>query len=193
MNRVHNIILTSTLIGCILLAIICLSLTTGITPVVMSAVSQPATDISSEILSNNLPCRVSKNYPDSIHQWCGLITLFAEQNNLSPDLIAALIWQESGGEALAYSKSGAVGLMQVMPHDGLAASFQCPNGPCFVDRPSIAELQDPTFNIAFGTQFLSGLVNKLGTQREALKAYGPHDVGYSYADKVLRIYETYQE
>jgi len=44
-------------------------------------------------------------------------------------LIAAVILQESGGDPSAYSSSGAVGLMQVMPRDGIAAEFMCVNGP----------------------------------------------------------------
>jgi soluble lytic murein transglycosylase-like protein len=124
-------------------------------------------------------------------QWCKLITAKAEQTGLDPDLIAALIWQESGGDPLAYSKSGAVGLMQVMPRDGLAANFTCANGPCFASRPSTEELQDPEYNLHYGTGMLAGLVKRLGSLREALKAYGPMDVGYYYADKVLAIYKQY--
>jgi soluble lytic murein transglycosylase-like protein len=107
-------------------------------------------------------------------------------------LIAAVILQESGGNSMAYSSSGAVGLMQVMPRDGLAAQFQCVNGPCFASRPAIAELQDPAYNIEYGTRMLAGLVSRTGEVREALKAYGPMDRGYSYADTVLAIYENYR-
>jgi soluble lytic murein transglycosylase-like protein len=136
-------------------------------------------------------CLVSPNYPQSILQWCDLITRYAGQFGLPPDLIAALILQESGGQPQAYSHSGAVGLMQVMPRDGLAASFMCVNGPCFSNRPPIAELQDPEFNVKYGTRMLAGLLNKYGDMREALKAYGPKDMGYYYADKVLGIYQRY--
>lgn len=137
-------------------------------------------------------CQVSASYPERIRRWCSLITKFARQKDLDPDLIAALIWQESGGDPEAYSRSGAVGLMQVMPRDGLAASFMCVNGPCFASRPTIAELKDPKFNIKYGTGMLAGLVKKYGNLREALKYYGPMDAGYTYADKVLTIYENYR-
>lgn len=136
-------------------------------------------------------CQVSDRYPESVLQWCDLITLYAGKFELSPDLVAALIWQESGGKPRAYSKSGAVGLMQVMPRDGIAASFMCKNGPCFSKRPTIIELQDPEFNIKYGTRMLARLVKDRGTLREALKSYGPKDVGYYYADKVLGIYAKY--
>ena len=105
--------------------------------------------------------------------------------------MAALIWQESGGNPTAYSRSGAVGLMQVMPRDGLASSFMCVNGPCFASRPSIEQLRDPEFNVSYGTKMLAGLVRKHRNLREALKSYGPMGVGYYYADKVIGIYQRY--
>jgi len=136
-------------------------------------------------------CRVSAKFPDSILQWCDLITQYADKRGLEPDLVAALIWQESGGKPQAYSSSGAVGLMQVMPSDGLSAVFMCVNGPCFSNRPTILELEDPEFNIAYGTKMLAGLNSRTGDLREALKSYGPMNVGYSYADKVIGIYQKY--
>jgi soluble lytic murein transglycosylase-like protein len=95
--------------------------------------------------------------------------------------------QESAGKPDAYSKSGAVGLMQVMPRDGLASKFMCVNGPCFSDRPSMEELFDPEYNVAYGTRMLAELVQHYGDVRTALKAYGPKDVGFYYADLVLGI------
>ena len=137
-------------------------------------------------------CRITGNYPESIMQWCPLITEHAAIHGLEPNLIAALVLQESGGNPAAYSKSGAVGLMQVMPRDGLAAEFMCPNGPCFANRPSMAELYDPVFNVEYGTRFLAGQVNRYnGDMREALKFYGPANVGYYYADVVINIYNKY--
>jgi hypothetical protein len=136
-------------------------------------------------------CGISARFPDQVRRWCGLITQYAGEQGLAPDLIAALILQESGGKPAAYSASGAVGLMQVMPRDGIAASFECVSGPCFAGRPSIQELQDPQFNIQYGTRMLAGLVKRTGDLREALKSYGPNDMGYAYADKVLAIYNRY--
>ena len=137
-------------------------------------------------------CQVSLSYPIEILQWCKIITEEAIQVELPPNLIAAVMLQESGGDANAYSASGAVGLMQVMPRDGIAAEFECINGPCFASRPSIEELLEPGYNIEYGSQMLSGLVARQGSFREALKAYGPMDVDYSYADRVLSIYENYR-
>ncbi len=137
-------------------------------------------------------CAVNLSYPQGVRQWCEIITNQATHAGLPVNLIAAVILQESGGDATAYSKSGAVGLMQVMPRDGLAADFECINGPCFASRPTSLELQDPAYNVQYGTQMLSGLLSRLGNLHEALKAYGPMDMGYRYADNVLAIYENYR-
>jgi soluble lytic murein transglycosylase-like protein len=80
--------------------------------------------------------------------------------------------------------------MQVMPRDGLASGFQCINGPCFANRPSMDELFDPAFNISYGTGYLAGLVLKNQNLRDALYAYGPAGVGYSYADHVIQVYRS---
>lgn len=141
--------------------------------------------------ANLAPAEIGSNYPEEIQQWGSLISTYAQANELDPDLVAALIWQESGGDPNIVSRDGAVGLMQIMPRDGKAAEFLCVNGPCFADRPSSIELKDPTFNIAWGTSFLHSLLLNRGNLRDALKAYGPANAGYSYADTVLEIYRSY--
>lgn len=135
---------------------------------------------------------LSANFPDRIQQWRLLIENCAAENKIAADLIGAVILQESDGEPNAISPSGAVGLMQVMPRDGKAAEFLCSAGPCFVDRPESNALFNPEFNIAYGCNYLSGLIEKTSSTREALRLYGPMDVSYSYADMVLEIYERYR-
>jgi soluble lytic murein transglycosylase-like protein len=136
-------------------------------------------------------CELANSYPAAILQWCGPITADAHQNNLDPNLIAAIIEIESGGNAQAYSPSGAVGLMQIMPRDGIAAGFMCGSGSCFSSRPSTGELMNPETNIAYGARMLAGLVQRKGSVRDALFSYGPMNVGYSYADRVLQIYQSH--
>ena len=142
-------------------------------------------------VQNPITCAISMNYPENIQQWCELITATAQNTGLPANLIAAVILQESGGHPTILSHSGAVGLMQVMPRDGVAAKFMCVNGPCFANRPTIAELKDPEFNVNYGAGMLANLFTKHGSYREALFRYGPIDMGYAYADKVLKIWETY--
>jgi hypothetical protein len=134
---------------------------------------------------------LSTHFPNTIQQWKNVIVENAQEYDLDPNLIAAVMLQESGGSAEVISSSGAIGLMQVMPRDGIAASFMCGSKPCFINRPSMDELLDPAFNIEYGARMLAGLIQKKGSLREALYAYGPYDVGYYYADTVLAIYNKY--
>lgn len=158
----------------------------------VKSLQEPAAQDKQSVSQSSEDCSLSSKFSGKVLQWCGLIEEYSRQNNLEPALVAALITQESGGDPNAYSKSGAVGLMQVMPSDGLAAGFMCINGPCFASRPTMNELYDAEFNIRYGTGMLGGLVNKHGSIREALVAYGPANVGYYYADIVLKIYENYR-
>lgn len=158
-------------------------------------VAQPSRTkpLSNSISNENaMSCLVSDRYPKSILRWCDLITRTAQKNHIDADLLAALIWVESGGNPSAVSPSGAIGLMQIMPSDGLAAGFQCVGGPCFANRPRSNQLLDPQYNLQYGGRMLAGLIKKHASLREALRAYGPMDVGYTYADKVLAIYRKYQ-
>ena len=150
-------------------------------------------DSAQKGLANEIEtCTLPSSYPQKVIQWCNLIENSAQDTGLPAALIAAVILQESGGDPLAYSSSGAVGLMQIMPRDGIAAKFVCVNGPCFASRPTIEELQEPSYNIAYGSQMLAGLTTRYGSYREALFHYGPTGIGYDYADLVIRIWETYQ-
>ena len=193
-----SLVLKGALLMCIALVFACLALSNGTSlastepaDLLLASNNQAASSVS-HVNSSSNACELNKQYPSSILQWCDLITMHANENGLPPDLVAALIWQESGGNPTIYSASGAVGLMQIMPRDGIAASFMCINGPCFASRPAAAELEDPEFNITYGTRMLAGLLSRYQDMRDALKLYGPQDVGYAYADKVLGIYKRYR-
>ncbi|MCX6056365.1 MAG: transglycosylase SLT domain-containing protein [Chloroflexi bacterium] len=187
MKSTKNAILPGLLIG--ILVLVLLSRLVDPTQIATAAAdADPQSDLSEPNLKETNPsCLYSDRYPEKIRPWCTLIEIFSSKYEMDPLLIAAVMLQESGGQPEVMSTSGAVGLMQIMPRDGIAANFNCINGPCFADRPSIAELKDPSFNINFGVRMLSGLIKRHGDIREALKAYGPEDVNYSYADKVLAI------
>jgi soluble lytic murein transglycosylase-like protein len=200
MRNGPSLVIRGTIIGSLLVALLGWFLAAQIKLLPSADVAYAASSSTggSELATSEEPpavnenCEVNLSFPESIRQWCEIITRFAAQAELPPNLVAAVMLQESGGDATAYSASGAVGLMQVMPRDGIAASFECINGPCFASRPTMEELQDPSFNIEYGSGMLAGLIERLGSLREALKAYGPMDIGYSYADRVLAIYEKYR-
>lgn len=149
-------------------------------PVATAALNLPSQE-------NQPACSLPASFPQSILQWCSLIDKYAALNSIPSNLVAAVMLQESGGDPDSYSASGAVGLLQVMPSDGIAAGFECAGGPCFANRPTMDDLFDPQSNIEFGTRMLAGLINREGNLRDGLKAYGPYNVGYYYADKVLAI------
>jgi len=146
----------------------------------------------SSIVEEVNPISLSGNFPAEIQVWRDLIEGNSKKYHLDPNLIAAVILQESGGNANAYSSCGAVGLMQVMPKDGLAEQFICGHTPCFANRPDTEILRSPTFNVDYGTRLLRNLIQSRGDTREGLRAYGPMDVGYHYADLVLAILNRYQ-
>jgi hypothetical protein len=78
-------------------------------------------------------------------------------------LIAAIVQSESSGDPRATSKSGAIGLMQLMP--GTAATLG-------------VDPHDPAQNIIGGSQYLSSLLKRFGSIPLALAAYnaGPEAV-----------------
>jgi hypothetical protein len=137
-------------------------------------------------------CDPLARFPETIKRYCSFILTSAQENNLDPVLIAAVILQESGGDEDAISRSGAIGLMQVMPRDGIASTFMCINGPCFADRPSSQELLESAYNISYGSCLLAGLILETGELREGLKMYGPIHMDYLYADRIISIMEQYQ-
>jgi soluble lytic murein transglycosylase-like protein len=149
--------------------------------------NDPATNVQQ---SNG--CSTNLKIPAKVRGWCEWIDEYGAKWQLDPLLIAAIIQLESGGDPAAISKNGAVGLMQVMPGDGKALAFQCVAGPCFSDRPSTGVLLNPEYNISYGTELLSYLLSESGTLRDALRSYGPIDVGYEYADQVLEIRERFK-
>jgi soluble lytic murein transglycosylase-like protein len=193
------LIIPAVLVGCLLVFWISTVAaaqmpTEAIFPAVLSdSVKPPVAHTSKSAESDQAShCSLPASFPPSIQQWCLAIEASAHKTGLPANLIAAVMLQESGGDPLAYSSSGAVGLLQVMPRDGKAAEFMCINGPCFSTRPTIAELEQPEFNLAYGSQMLANFYAKHGSYREALFRYGPMDMGYRYADLVLAIWENYQ-
>ena len=198
MRRV--VVIPAVIIGCLIViwvgTVAAASMPTGETVApTLTAVAEITSDEinveSPRITGSYPPCALSNRYPADILRWCDLIEEAAVESGLPSGLVAAVILQESGGDPDSYSSSGAVGLMQVMPRDGIASEFICINGPCFASRPTIEELLDPSFNISYGTQYLADLYMEHGNYRDALFRYGPMDIGYHYADLVLEIWENY--
>jgi soluble lytic murein transglycosylase-like protein len=86
-----------------------------------------------------------------------LIAAAAGRTGLSEDLISAVIATESGYRPDAVSRTGAAGLMQLMPGTARALG---------VDDPF-----DPSQNIMGGAEYLRQQLNRFGTVEKALAAY----------------------
>jgi soluble lytic murein transglycosylase-like protein len=87
-----------------------------------------------------------------------LITKYAAQNGLQPQLVRAVVQQESSGNPRCVSSAGARGLMQLMPET--AAQY------------GVRDIFDPEQNVAAGTRHLSGLLKEFnGDVSLALAAY----------------------
>lgn len=95
-------------------------------------------------------------------QYGDIINKAAKKYGMDPKMIAAVIDQESSFNTDAVSKSGAQGLMQLMPSTGLGLGVTDPF--------------DPEQNIMGGTKYLADLYKKYGgDQTKALTAYNAGD------------------
>jgi soluble lytic murein transglycosylase-like protein len=104
------------------------------------------------------------------------------------ELVRAVIWAESAGDASAVSHRGAIGLMQLMPQTA---------GQMYVNDPV-----DPAQNIQGGTRYLRLLANQFGGDMlltiaaynagpEAVRKYGgvpPFEETRQYCKKVMTYY-----
>jgi len=95
-----------------------------------------------------------------------LVVGHAENYRIEPNLLAAMIYQESKFKADARSSSGAVGLMQLLPETGQGIADRT-GGNAW--RPD--DLLDPELNIRYGAWYLRHLLDKYDDEALALAAY----------------------
>jgi soluble lytic murein transglycosylase-like protein len=90
--------------------------------------------------------------------FASIIQREAQKNGLAPELVAAVIKQESKFNAKARSGAGAIGLMQLLPKTGRWMGAK--------------NLLDPAQNIAAGTKYLKYLSDQFdGNEKKILAAY----------------------
>lgn len=86
--------------------------------------------------------------------------------NLDPDLLAAVIYQESKFRAAARSRSGAIGLMQLLPDTAKGIAVHTGG-----TRFEVSDLYDPEINIRYGAWYLDNLFAKYHDEKLVLAAY----------------------
>lgn len=143
---------------------------------------------SSQARAARTPAGLSKSAPplqplaptwgSNIRQWSAQIALVAHEYGLDPDLIAAVIREESHGDPHVVSYMGAVGLMGVMPR-----------GPGFEFRPSAEALKRPNTNLHWGAAILADIIRQSGGDLYA--ALAAYNGGWSLVEsRVPRLYAS---
>ncbi len=102
-------------------------------------------------------------YPLSYEQ---IVRGHAQNYDLDPALLAAVIYRESKFDAGAKSSSGAIGLMQLLPETAKGIALHT-GGSRFV----VSDLYNPEINVRYGAFYLRRLLTKYGDTRLALAAY----------------------
>lgn len=138
---------------------------------------------------------------------------YANAFGIDPYLVMAVIKVESNFRPSAVSKSGAIGLMQVMPDTGAWAAQTLGTGGYYDDR-----LKEPEFNIMIGSWYMAHMLSLYSDPTVAIAAYNAgrgnvdrwlsdgtwsgaaesaSDVPYretrEFIKKVMRAWETYSD
>lgn len=93
-----------------------------------------------------------------VKQYRPLVNEYAKKYQLPPQLILAVIEQESSFNPSARSASNAVGLMQLVAHEGGRAAYRYSERK--TGTPTLQELQDPKTNIRLGSAYLRLLLDR---------------------------------
>ncbi len=94
------------------------------------------------------------------------VEAYAEQYELPPHLVYAVIRAESAFDSGAVSSAGAVGLMQLMPD-----TFRWLSDEMLGEQLADGMIRDPETNIRYGCYYLRRLYDRYGDWGTALAAY----------------------
>ncbi|MFW6253743.1 MAG: transglycosylase SLT domain-containing protein [Chitinivibrionales bacterium] len=136
---------------------------------------------------------VSGTLRQRVEQWRSLINDAGSRYDLDPDLISAVVAQESAGNPMAISTAGAKGLMQLM--DGTAGDM------------GVKQVFNPHQNISGGSRYLRMMLDRFGGNEQlALAAYNagpsaveryegvpPYQETQKYVKRVLEFRERFAQ
>lgn len=121
-----------------------------------------------------------------------LIEQYSAKNGLDKDFVKSVVRHESGFNVNATSKCGAMGLMQLMPATAQGLG--------------VTNAYDAEQNIAGGTKYLKGLMDRFDNNKElalaaynagpnAVKKYGgvpPYKETQNYVKNIMKTYDNYK-
>ena len=113
--------------------------------------------------STDPPWYVRLRYP---LRYDAIVRGHARNYHLDPALLAGVIYAESKFHAHARSRSGAIGLMQLLPDTAKGIAIHTGGS-----RFRVSDLDDPEINVRYGSWYLRHLLDKYGDERTALAAY----------------------
>ncbi len=102
---------------------------------------------------------------------------YADEYNVPPELVYAVIQTESNFDENARSGAGAQGLMQLMPE-----TFEWVSRNLLKEPEPTGDIMDPETNIKYGTYYLRYLKNRFGNWETAIAAY---NAGHNRVDSWL--------
>lgn len=107
-----------------------------------------------------------------------MIDDIATRSGVDPNIVKAIIKEESGGNPNAVGDNGeSIGLMQIQPKHHKKR----------MEELGIVSLFDPQENVIVGCNILAELYDKYGNYEDALSVYnsGNTEDGKAYAEKIL--------
>ena len=108
-----------------------------------------------------------------------MIDDIAVRSGVDPNIVKAIIMEESGGNPNAVGDNGeSIGLMQIQPKHHKKR----------MEELGIVSLFDPQENVILGCSILSDLYDKYGNYEDALSVYNSGNTGdgKAYAERILR-------
>lgn len=155
-------------------------------------VEEPKTDSSFQKILDKKVENVKSGKKVENEEINNLIEEYAAKNNLDKDFVKSVVRHESGFNVNATSKCGAMGLMQLMPATAQGLG--------------VTNAYDAEQNIAGGTKYLKGLMDRFDNNKElalaaynagpnAVKKYGgvpPYKETQNYVKNIMKTYNDYK-